>query len=81
MTTRVSIDWGTDSPELAEQLKAINDLPEYTSARQELEGALHAFMARICWQRAAIYKDREDDRAARQKRSAERKAAKEAASG
>lgn len=75
MSARLITEWSTDDPQIAEALKTIAKAPEYSSEREELEGALHTFQARLCWQRAAVYRQREQEREARDWRRAERAAA------
>lgn len=75
---RLVTEWSTDDPKLAETLRLIQQTPDHTSEREELEAALHTFQARLCWQRAERYRQREREQAARDRRRAERQAAKAA---
>lgn len=68
-------EWSTDDPTIAQALDLIASTPEYSSAREELEAALHMFQARLCWQRAAGHRQREREQAARDARREARKAA------
>lgn len=65
---RLVTEWSTDDPGLAKMLQTIAAEPEYTSLRQELEGALHMQQARLCWQRAATYAQHEREQKAREAR-------------
>lgn len=71
---RLITEWSTDDPTIAQALDLIQSTPEYSSARQELEAALHTFQARLCWQRATEYRRREREQAARDARRTARKA-------
>jgi hypothetical protein len=74
---RLLTEWSTDDPTIAEALQLIASEPEHSSARMELEAALHTFQARLCWQRAERYREREREQEARDRRRAERQAAQD----
>lgn len=74
---RLLTEWSTDDPTIAEALQLIASEPEHSSTRLELEAALHTFQARLCWQRAEVSRQRERDQEARDRRRAEREAARD----
>ncbi len=61
-TRRLTVDWGTDDPELAELLRWAEALPKHSALHCEVMAGLHQFMARLYLQDAARAADRERER-------------------
>lgn len=55
----ITIEFSTQDPQLAEVLRLVASLPEYSSIRAECEGQLHVYLARTCWRDADRYRERE----------------------
>ena len=49
---RLTTEWSTDDPQVAEALKTIMATPPYSPERHEAEAGLHMLQARWAWREA-----------------------------